>query len=176
LIAMPQLNDPNFARTVVLMVEHGDDGSFGLVVNRSLDLEVPSLLDRVGIEWRGQPGTRVGYGGPVMGGSLWLLHEPIDDLPADSGTKLVMPGVVLTVAENVIRRLAQAPPARLRFLLGYAGWGPGQLAGEMMGGSWLHADGDAAILFDTAAEKMWERAVRSIGIEPDLLGSNQGVS
>lgn len=169
LLAMPQLQDPNFQRSVVLMIEHNDGGSFGLVVNQPSPIKAAELLDSLGMPWRGDPAAVVWSGGPVSPSTGWVLHEPLDALPpgtklGEASTILIGPGLALTTSPDGLRTIAAAPPPRVRLLLGYSGWGAGQLAGEMAHGSWLHADPDPALIFDHDSDAMWERAVQSLGL------------
>jgi putative transcriptional regulator len=181
LLAMPQLQDPNFNRSVVLMIEHGDNGSFGLVVNQPSPIKASELLDSLGMPWHGDPDEVVWSGGPVSPATGWVLHEPYPSLPATSklgegSTIHVGPGLALTTSPDGLRTIAAAPPTRIRLLLGYSGWGAGQLAAEMARGSWLHADADPALIFDGAPDQMWERAIQSLGItSADSLVQGRGV-
>jgi putative transcriptional regulator len=151
LLAMPHLLDPNFHRAVVLMIEHNDEGSFGLIINRPSTMSVSSLLVALDMNWRGDNAAVVWTGGPVMPTSGWVLHEPSTRIGAG------------------------APPVRTRFLLGYSGWGPGQLAEEMARGSWLHADPDPELIFETPAEVLWESALRSLGVSPEAIVQGSGI-
>ena len=181
LLAMPQLMDPNFTRSVVLMIEHGDAGSFGLVVNQPSPITASELLESLDMEWRGDPDARVWSGGPVSPSTGWVLHEPVDALPAtdklgEGGTIHVGPGLALTTSPEGLRTIAAAPPRRMRLLLGYSGWAPGQLAAEMARGSWLHADADPALIFDLDPDAIWDRSVKSLGIaNPESLIQGRGV-
>jgi putative transcriptional regulator len=186
LVAMPQLVDPNFHRAVVLMIEHNDEGSFGLIVNRPSTMSVSALLGALDMTWRGDNAAVVWTGGPVMPTSGWVLHQPTarvgrgaptlqSGLETD-GTVSFAPGIDLSTSPDKLRVIAAEPPVRTRFLLGYAGWGPGQLASEMARGSWLHADADPAVIFDTPADEMWTRAIRSLGISnPDAVVQGRGI-
>jgi len=184
LISMPHLADPNFTRAVVLMIEHNDEGSFGLVVNQASEIPVDQLLAALDIDWAG-PGDQVVWtGGPVMPSSGWVLHEVAEgtELADDLQTGIELgaavragPNLALSTSPERLRTLAMDPPARSRFLLGYSGWGPGQLAEEMTHGSWLHADVTLELVFDTPPDKMWERALRSIGINPESIVQSRGV-
>jgi putative transcriptional regulator len=174
LIAMPQLADPNFARSVVLMIEHNDQGSFGLVINQPSPIKANELLDSLAMRWGGDAETVVWSGGPVSPTTGWVLHEPVQALVGD-GTSTIGPGVALSTSPERLRALAARPPGRLRLLLGYSGWGPGQLAREMAQGSWLHADLDPEIVFDLDADEMWRAAVESLGIRPDAVVVGRGV-
>ncbi|WP_428262881.1 YqgE/AlgH family protein [Haliangium sp.] len=192
LLAMPHLLDPNFRRAVVLMIEHNDEGSFGLVVNQPLDIDTGELLDSLDVIWQGPAGSKVWRGGPVMPSYGWVLHEPVAGLTPSleataeppsldalegGGTISVGPGVSLSSGSlEVLRVIAGAPPNRMRLLLGYAGWGGGQLAHEMAQGAWLHADLSVELVFDTPADQMWERALRSVGIDPENIVHGAGVN
>ena len=181
LLAMPQLLDPNFTRAVVLMIEHGEAGSFGLVVNQPSPIKASELLESLEMPWHGDGDALVWSGGPVSPTTGWVLHEPLDGLDAtaglgSSGTVHVASGLDLSTSPEKLRVIAATPPRRLRLLLGYSGWAPGQLAAEMARGSWLHADADPEIIFDTPVEVMWDRAVRSLGIaNPESVVQGRGV-
>lgn len=181
LLAMPQLMDPNFERSVVLMIEHGEAGSFGLVVNQPSPIKADELLDSLGMIWKGDPDAVVWSGGPVSPATGWVLHEPYDLLPitaklGEGATIRVGPGLSLTTSPDALRLIAAAPPPRIRLLLGYSGWGAGQLATEMARGSWLHADPDPELVFSSEHTEMWDRAVRSLGIDsPESLVQGRGV-
>lgn len=177
LIAMPQLVDPNFTRSVVLMIEHNEHGSFGLVINQPGLLTAGELLGMLDMPWRGAADARVWLGGPVQPKSGWILHEPVPGLDDDDGTKTIVPGISLSTSADRLRALAARPPSRIRLLTGYSGWGPGQLANEMAHGSWLHADLDPAIVFAPDPDEMWNAAVRSVGIaNPDAIVQGRGLN
>jgi putative transcriptional regulator len=172
LIAMPQLLDPNFARSVVLMVAHGDDHSFGLVINRGTHIAIGDVLTPMGMKWTGSREACVGWGGPVMPRSGWVLHSGSPHAPA---ALRLGDGLYLSTSPDELRALAQDPPESLRFLMGYAGWGAGQLEGELAQGSWLMADASPALVFGTPSDAAWEAALRSIGVEPSMLFVAPGV-
>ncbi len=178
LIAMPQLVDPNFTRSVVLMIEHTDHGSFGLVINQPSPHKAAELLESLSMPWRGDADTVVWSGGPVGPSTGWVLHEPLPGFDAGegTGTTRIGPGLDLSTSPERLRALAQRPPARMRLLLGYSGWGPGQLVREMQQGSWLHADVDPDIVFGYDADAMWTAAVKSVGIaNPDAVVPGRGM-
>lgn len=174
LLAMPQLEDRNFERAVVLMVEHNAEGSFGLIVNRPSDLRVAEVLETLSIEWTGSVDAVVWSGGPVMPRTGWVLHEPTE-LPLEEGQVEVVPGIVLSTSPERLRALAECPPSRMRFVLGFSGWGPSQLEGELAAGAWINAEATPEIVFGTPAEEMWEEALRSIGVQPATLIPAPGV-
>lgn len=179
LLAMPQLDDPNFSRAVVLMIEHGDEGSFGLILNHPSTLSVAELLESLELTWQGDPSHVVWSGGPVMPTSGWVLHSPVADLPigdeSERGTVAITDDITLSASTTALAAIAAHPPQQSRFLLGYAGWGPGQLAVEMSQGSWLHADVTPELVFETDPAEMWEQALAQLGIDPESIVPGIGV-
>lgn len=174
LIAMPQLADPNFQRSVVLMIEHQTHGSFGLIVNRPSESRVLDLLEPLDIVWRGRTSDVAWWGGPVQPETGWILHEPVPDIAGDS-TREIAPGVHLSSAPDALRFLSKQPPTRIRLVLGYSGWGPEQLEGELSEGAWVNSDVTADLVFETDPERLWEVAVRRLGVEPQALVPASGV-
>lgn len=184
LLAMPQLVDPNFHRAVVLMVEHNDEGSFGLIVNRPSTMSVSALLGALDMTWRGDNTAVVWTGGPVMPTSGWVLHQPTarvgrgaptlqSGLESD-GTVSFAPGIDLSTSPDKLRVIAEQPPQRTRFLLGYAGWGPGQLEREMQEGAWLAMPSEEELAFSARVDDLWQRCFDRLGINPALLTSPTG--
>jgi putative transcriptional regulator len=154
LYAMPDLPDPNFTNSVILLIEHGEKGSIGVVVNRPLDGTLDAVLDlREGT-------TRVDlplyWGGPVQPEIvLALLRTPRPGTRA----RTVIDGVQITQDLDAVRMaLADRDPlVRVRVFSGYAGWGPGQLASEMRGGSWVVDAADAATVFSSEPSRLWRK-------------------
>lgn len=176
LIAMPQLDDPNFKRAVVLLVHHGSDGSFGIVLNRALDLTISELMQNSGIAWPSGIGS-VGWGGPVQPERGWVVFgndQPPQLEGGDDVAKLEQ-GVCVTGSLEMLRTVAQHPPNHVRLFLGYAGWGAEQLEGELAEGAWLTAPLRREVVFDTAADDMWEAVVRGLGIDPNALVPARGI-
>lgn len=170
---MPQLEDPNFSRSVVLMVEHSAEGSWGLVVNRPSVVPVSEILSSLDIDWRGDPDEVVWSGGPVEPTSGWVIHHPIDYV-AES-TLQVTKEICLSTSPDQLRALAVEPPAQMRFLMGYSGWGAGQLEGELAEGAWLHAEVSAELLFTTPGDELWGAVLQTLGIDPASLIPARGV-
>jgi len=176
LLAMPQLRDPNFVRSVVLLCRHAEDGALGFVVNRPTDLKA---ADAVVLDppVAGDSGLILWTGGPVepQRGFLILGEDP----KADDGEQ-VADGFHLTASAEVLRRLLESDPAdlagrRCRLLLGYAGWGPGQLDAEITASAWLTVPPNADLVFETPPDQMWERAIRGLGIDPMALQLGAGI-
>ncbi len=176
LLAMPQLQDPNFSRAVVLMVEHSPAGSFGLVINHPSPIKASELLESLEMSWHGEDTAVVWAGGPVSPSTGWVLHEPLDLAEPGQGTIAITPTILLTTSPDRLRAIATQPPRNLRLLLGYSGWGPGQLEAEMSRGAWLHVAADPALVFDTPPQQLWETALGSLGINPASLFTGSGVN
>jgi len=177
LVAMPQLEDPNFSRTVMLVVEHDEGGTFGLVLNRSVDLLATTLCASLDVRWNGDSEANVHWGGPVEPNSGWLLlNEPKSvDLDDPAITRVGEADLFLARSVEVLRYASTESPGDIRFYLGYAGWGPGQLEWEMTQGAWLVAPPNCEAVFQSSNDSMWDETVRSLGIEPASLVSTQGV-
>jgi len=157
---MPQLLDPHFSRSVVLLCRHNHEGAFGLIVNRPL-LTTDSDLD-------------VFVGGPVEPERSWILvgGEELDDVPVMHVGK----GLSLSTSPDLLRRLLEPhPPKNTRLIVGYAGWGPGQLEAELNASAWLIGDVERDLIFDTPADQMWETAIRRLGADPAALTMSRGV-
>src|SRR5688572_3412441 len=164
LLSMPQMADPNFAQTVVLLCDYTEEGAFGLVVNRQMD-EPAWTLVKTAPPVKVDPEVRLWIGGPVDPQRTWVLttdaHGPDDE------QREVCPGVVLSVSHELTLQLLQAPPSnRARVMVGYAGWGPGQLETELAASSWLTMDVDPGLIFTVPHELMWETAIRRLGADP----------
>jgi putative transcriptional regulator len=175
LVAMPQLLDPNFERTVVLLVHHGPDGTFGVVLNRQTQITAPSLCATLEIDWRGQQDDAIDWGGPVQPETGWVLFEGPSPADVGSDVKSLGGGICFAGSLEVLRSVARRPPPHLRLLLGYAGWGPGQIESELSEGAWLLAPVERDVLFEVEPSAMWEHVVRSLGIEPATLVPTRGV-
>jgi putative transcriptional regulator len=177
LVAMPQLDDPNFKRSVVLLVHHGEGGSFGIVLNRALDLTMSELMQNSGIQWPTGVGS-VGWGGPVQPERGWVVFCDDHSTSAAAGDDVVATleqGVCVTGSLDMLRAVASHPPAAVRLFLGYAGWGAEQLESELAEGAWLLAPLRREVVFDTAENSMWESVVRGLGIDPAALVPARGI-
>jgi putative transcriptional regulator len=144
---------------VIFMVRHDTTGAMGLVVNRPLrDMSFAELLERLGHRTEGVAGTiRVHYGGPVEPRRGFVLHTA-DWMSADS--RIIQRSVALSMGLAVVEAIAGGTgPGRFLFALGYAGWGPGQLEGEIERDAWISVVGDDALVFDADAGRKWERAM-----------------
>lgn len=171
---MPDLADPNFRRTVVLLVHHDEDGSVGLVLNRPTEVSASELCETLDVRWNGTDDGEIHWGGPVQPNTGWVVAG--DDVLADvEGVTPVAPGVHFAGSLEALRRVAELPPRRLRLFLGYAGWAPGQLENELAHGAWVLAPSNPESLFDVAADALWDHAWRLLGIDPATVVSTPGV-
>jgi putative transcriptional regulator len=175
LIAPPPLTDPNFDRTVVLMAIHNEDGALGFVVNRAAPMTLGALLVHAGYgEARAQLSGPVYVGGPVQPGSGWVLRIDPDSAAGDGVIRVddrirvsSSRGDLDALVRELESRAPGAPdPKRRMVLLGYSGWAPGQLDGEIAAGAWLPVPLDEDIVFDPDVEHKWERAYRKLGLSP----------
>ena len=172
LLSMPQLDDPNFRHTVVLLCEHGAAGAFGLVLNRPTGTPAASVV-RLDPPPASAGEIPIWVGGPVEPHRGWIL---LREKPADVESVMVCDGLYLSASEDLLRRLLEVSSARhARLLTGYAGWGPGQLDEELSASAWLTGDVDLDIVFDTEPELMWEMAIRRLGADPAALQMSRGV-
>ena len=174
LIAMPQMNDPRFARTVIYICAHTADGAMGLVVNREIEaLTFPDLLKQLNIDAEVvDDKIQVLFGGPVETGRGFVLHS--SDY-VQNATMLVDKRVGLTATMEVLKDIASGNGPRLNLLaLGYAGWGPGQLDAEIHANGWLTVPADDELIFDPDLDNKWERALAKIGIDSSMLSGEAG--
>lgn len=169
--AMPQLTDPNFRRTVVMILRHNDEGTFGLVINRPTDVTVGDLCENQGIVYTGPEATPMMFGGPVeVERHLLVLHGNGRCLPEDCGDEVeIAEGVILVTARTGLEILASRESARFRCYAGYAGWAPGQLEEEMRAGAWVPLACSDDLIFDEPSARVWEMALRRTGIDPITL-------
>ncbi|ALJ35632.1 YqgE/AlgH family protein [Azospirillum brasilense] len=174
LIAMPGMTDPRFQRTVIYMCAHNEDGAMGLVVNRLFgSVTFEDLLEQLEIEIQ-EPiaNMPVHYGGPVESGRGFVLHST--DYVRD-GTLVVDDEVALTATIDILRAISEdRGPRRNILLLGYAGWGPGQLDAEIQANGWLNVPCDETLLFDPELDTKWERSIAKLGVSLSMLSAEAG--
>ncbi|WP_419903605.1 YqgE/AlgH family protein [Kiloniella sp.] len=171
LIAMPQMTDPRFSRSVIYVCAHNEDGAMGLVVNQLIEsLTFVDLLEQLGIKKTDAASQiRVHFGGPVECGRGFVLHS--SEYQQDS-TMLVAGTIAMTATLDILNDIANNEgPNKSLLALGYAGWGPGQLTEELHQNGWLIADHDEDILFGSDLINKWDLAMSKIGIDPNLLSS-----
>ena len=173
LVSMPQMADPNFARTVVLLCDYTEEGAFGFVVHRQMN-EPAWQLVKTDPPVRVDPGLRLWMGGPVDLQRTWVLMAEAQG--PDEEQREICPGVLLSVSHQLTLQLLQTPPSsRARVIVGYAGWGPGQLDKELAASSWLTTEVDPVLIFNVPPEEMWGAAIRRLGTDPAALQTSSGI-
>lgn len=167
LIANPVLPDPNFSRTVVLLCNHNEEGSFGLVVNRATDMKASEVFSDC--DFLKRFNNKVYIGGPVQQSQVFYLCRSQDPIPEmETVCQGVQMGMNWDSLEQAVNKL-QDPEQDIRFYLGYSGWAAGQLAGEMDHRSWLTCSAKDDFVFRGKEDTIWSSAVRSLGKEFEYL-------
>jgi putative transcriptional regulator len=170
LIAMPTLADPNFWHAVVLVGVHStDEGAFGLVINRPLDVELKEILDELGETVEKNQYPEVLAGGPVEPNHGFVLFEGAGEKNDETALHVHSDITVSGSTETLANLAREGLDRRYYLLLGYSGWYPGQLEREIEDNSWLVAPVSTEIVFDVPLEERWTAALQSIGVEPGNL-------
>ncbi|WP_432761255.1 YqgE/AlgH family protein [Roseomonas indoligenes] len=175
LIAMPSMDDPRFARSVICLCAHSPEGAMGIVLNRTIEnLTFDDLLKQLEVTpIPPQRRIRLHAGGPVEGGRGFVLHT--EDWSSE-GSLSIEGGFALTASVDILKAIAGGDGPRQGLLaLGYAGWGPGQLESEIAGNAWLSVSPDEAILFtEEDQDAKWRRALAKLKVDPLLLVGTAG--
>ncbi len=164
LIADPFLKDPHFLRTVVLLCDHNENGSFGFVLNKQIEDTLDGLLDI----FEGFP-IPVYYGGPVQTDTIHFIHQYPDLIPDASR---VSEGIYWGGDFNMLADLIRSNlvnPDKIKFFIGYSGWGAGQLPGEIDEKSWLTVDANQQLAFNTSTDAVWKESLKHLGGEYEMM-------
>lgn len=181
LIAMPTMGDDRFARTLIYMCAHSDEGAMGLIVNKvAPSIEFPELLEQLDIQNTGSvgeggpaPTVPVLQGGPVEAGRGFVLHS--HDYHQDNATLPISDHISMTATVDVLKAIARgAGPTKAMLALGYAGWAPGQLEHEIQANGWLHCDADDDLLFGDDLEGKYDQALAKLGVDISFLSGDAG--
>lgn len=174
LIAMPQMSDPRFARSVILMCSHEGEGAMGLILNKPVDgMTLSEVFDKLEIPAAVVGDMPVLIGGPVETERGFVLHGAGDGVVP--GSLDIAQGFALTATQDILENVARGhAPRRFRFALGYAGWGAGQLEGEIAQNGWLTAPASDRLVFETQADELWDAALSVIGVDPVTLSGTAG--
>lgn len=182
LVAMPGMEDTRFARAVIYLCAHSEEGAMGIIINQpAIKVNFPDLLvqlDVIGkddvIRLPNKAGEiQVLKGGPVETGRGFVLHS--NDFFIDNSTLPIDKGVSLTATVDILRAIAKGTgPDRAVLALGYAGWSPGQLEVEMQHNGWLNVPAEPSLIFDTALDSKYERAIQTMGIDLGRLSTQSG--
>lgn len=175
LIAMPNMADPRFERSVIFMCSHDEDHAMGVIINKPLaDIELVELLEQLQIEPQEKAReTPVFFGGPVQTERGVVLHTL--DYRLD-GTVVFGRNIGLTASKDVLMDIGgkepgRAPPRRFILVIGHAGWGAGQLEQEITMNAWAHCEPDEAIVFDGAHAPIWQRALSKLGVKASMFSA-----
>lgn len=173
LLALPGMGDPRFDHAVIAMMAHDGEGALGIALGREREgLGLHALLEDLDIDPGAAPDCAILDGGPVEPQRGFVLHSPDWDGP---DTILAGELCALSASLEVLRAIAEGRgPSRFLVALGYAGWGGGQLEGELQRHGWQVLEGEDKILFDCPAEQRWTACWRSLGIDPALLAGETG--
>ena len=164
LIAMPDMADPNFSRSVTLLCQHNEEGAIGITINRQSGFTLGELLFQLKIPCENQEisSVMVLEGGPVSPDHGFVLHTPVEGFES---SVQINDDIMVTTSRDVMTAIAAGKgPENFLIALGYAGWGDGQLESEMRQNAWLSVPVDKGILFETAVQNRWEKAVGKLGI------------
>lgn len=162
LVATPELLDPNFHKTVVLMFEHNEQGAAGVVINRPIEATVSDIAEQVfqeHFEWE----KSLSLGGPVSG-PLMLLHSE-----ADLADQEILPGVFSTIEADKVREILRRRADPCLIVANYAGWGPGQLESEIAQDSWITTPASPDLVFQADVSELWETVFEGKGAQPNIL-------
>ena len=175
IIAMPDLNDLNFDRSVTYICEHDENGCFGIVINKETDLKVKEIIEQMDIpvdDSNEANNKNVFLGGPVHPGRGFILHSPAGEW----GSSLkVNDNIALTTSKDILEAIARDEgPEQSIVALGYAGWGPGQLEAELAANSWLSCPAEEQIIFKTPSAERWQAAADLLGVDLNLLSHDAG--
>jgi len=174
LIAMPNMADPYFAKTLTYICEHNEQGALGLVVNRPIDMTLQGLFERLSLSIKdvAMSEAPIYFGGPVQTDRGFVLHEPAGNWQS---TLRVREMIGLTTSKDILEAVGRGEgPKRMLVTLGYAGWSPGQLEQELSQNAWLTVEARDAILFDIPAEERLAQAMQLLGIDYASLQDEAG--
>lgn len=177
LIAMPAMVDPCFAKSLVYIAEHNDQGALGIIVNRPIDMNLGTLFEKIDVPFESEASATLAnipvfFGGPVQTNRGFVLHRPIGDWQS---TLAVNQEVGLTTSRDVLQSLArEGQPREMMITLGYSGWGAGQLESELAQNAWLTVPANQHILFDLHYEEKLPSAMEILGIDFTNLAVNAG--
>jgi putative transcriptional regulator len=182
LIAMPNMADPYFSRTLTYVCEHNDQGALGIVVNRPIDMTLQALFERLSLNMKdtARADSPIYFGGPVQTDRGFVLHEPAGDWQA---TLKVIGGAAggtgstigLTTSKDILEAVGRGEgPAKMLVSLGYAGWSAGQIEHELSQNAWLTVEAKDAILFDLPPDERLPAAMDLLGLDYARLADQAG--
>ncbi len=175
LIAAPQMDDPRFQRSVILLAEATDEGALGFVINRTTPFTFADLASDIGFDLDPEVETEsVHYGGPVSPERGWVLFRKGQDEEREDVLQ-VAPNLHLAATLEVLGDFVTAKgDDAFQLLLGYAGWAPHQLEEELQSGAWLPLELDDELIFDVPLDERYDVALRKLGITPGTFVAHGG--
>jgi putative transcriptional regulator len=174
LIAMPNMADPYFARSLTFICEHNEQGALGVVVNRPIEMNLATLFERLSLPLASDAmgSEPVFFGGPVHTDRGFVLHEPVGDWQS---TLSVHDKLGLTTSKDILEAVGVGEgPSRILVTLGYSGWAAGQLENELKQNAWLTVEASPGIIFGLPAEKRLPAAMQLLGIDFATLSEEAG--
>lgn len=175
LIAMPNMDEPNFSHTVTYICMHNDEGALGIIINRPLEITLKEVFEQMKSTPQSSETTAawpVYMGGPVQPDRGFVLHPPGQSWES---MMQISPEICVTTSRDIIDALAAGSgPERALVALGYAGWGAGQLEQELAANAWFNAPADAKIIFDTPVQRRWQAAAALTGVDLNRLSDDVG--
>ena len=184
LIAMPGLQDMEFARSVVYLCEHSERGALGLIINKPTDINLQKLFDKVEMSLGRADLVQqlVMQGGPVQTERGFVLHDPLvwgedgtEKEAVYASTMSIPGGLEMTTSKDVLEALAEgAGPRRVLITLGYSAWGEGQLESEIAENAWLTVGADQSVIFETPIHERYDRALALLGVQAWMLSPEAG--
>lgn len=166
LISYPLLNDPYFKRTVVLLCEHNEEGSFGFVLNKYLDISLSELIDELP-----DTASRISMGGPVQTSNLYFLHTagPVIEGSIPITKNLYLGGRFEALRDQLLS--GKIEENQVRFFIGYSGWSENQLEGELKENAWLISEAPHKLLMNTDQDELWEKVLKRMGKDYSFLAN-----
>lgn len=182
LIAMPNLDDAFFEKSVVYICEHSEHGALGIMLSTELEadyqelfthLKLPNTNDtKVDTAQKTDLGRKLLAGGPVAPERGFILHQPIGNWDS---SLTITDHLALSTSEDILNAMAKHEgPEQARIALGYAGWEAGQLEKELETNSWLYVEANPTMLFETPADQLWDSAANLLGINWSQLSQQEG--
>jgi putative transcriptional regulator len=164
LLSEPFLNDPYFKRTVILLCEHNEEGSFGFVLNNYIDVELEQIMENMP-----NFGGKISIGGPVRNSNLYYIHTLGDQI---EDSLEILPGVFMGGNFETLRKKlfsGEVDKNQVRFFVGYSGWSPDQLQAEIKANSWFVTNVDRETVMDTDIEDLWKVIMKKLGKKGELI-------
>src|ERR1700754_2633315 len=175
LVALPGMPDPRFEKRVIFMCAHSAQGAMGLIVNKPFEgLTFREMVEKLDLTVTATtPDPPILFGGPVGTGQGFVLHS--SEYANTDATMPVTSEISLTATLDILRAIAEGHgPEQSLFALGYAGWGPGQIEGELSSNGWILCDTDPRIVFGRDCEAKWKAALATLGADITGLSADAG--